>query len=233
MSHPEQANQNMNRLLIDLVCCVILPTLILKYLSSDTRLGTNGALLFALSLPLIIGVWELISVRKIGIIPILGVIGILLTGGIGLLKLPKEYIAYKEALIPAVIGLITVATTFTSKPLAKRMMFNDAFIDTERVESAISEQGNNTAFEKKLKNATWIIASSFLLSTILNYVLAKKIIVSETGTDAFNSELGSLTVYSYLVIALPCMVILMYTMYYVFKNISTLSGLTLDEIVRE
>jgi len=81
--------------------------------------------------------------------------------------------------------------------------------------------------------ATWMLASSFILSAILNYLLAKWIVVSPSGTEAFNSELGTMSLYSYPVIVLPCMVITMFALYYVISNIKKLTGLGLEDLIRQ
>lgn len=220
-------------LLVDLIFCVIIPTIILKKLSGHDMLGPTWALVAALSLPLGIGVWEFIQKKKVGFVPALGFISILLTGSIGILKLPKEYIAYKEALIPSIIGIATIISAYTRFPLVKTFLFNDAFMDTEKVDSVLLQQQKTGDFNSVMKNATWMLASSFLLSAILNFLLAKWIIVSESGTDAFNSELGTMNLYSYPVIVLPCMVITIFTMIYVFKQIKRLTGLELEELMRQ
>ncbi len=196
-------------------------------------LGPTWALVAALSLPLGIGVWEFIQKKKVGFVPALGFISILLTGSIGILKLPKEYIAYKEALIPSIIGIATIISAYTRFPLVKTFLFNDAFMDTEKVDSVLLQQQKTGDFNAVMKNATWMLASSFLLSAILNFLLAKWIVVSESGTDAFNSELGTMNLYSYPVIVLPCMVITIFTMIYVFKQIKRLTGLELEELMRQ
>ena len=225
--------QGTGSIFIDLLVCVLIPTLILKKLSSDDMLGPNLALIAALSLPMIMGIWGFISERKIGFVPALGFISILLTGSIGILKLPKEYIAYKEALIPGIIAIATVISTYTKYPLIKTFLYNDAFMDTAKVAKTLDENGKQSEFDSMMVKATWMLASSFVLSAILNFLLAKWIVVSESGTDAFNSELGTMNLYSYPVIVLPCMVITIFSMFYVFGNIKKLTGLELEDLVQQ
>ena len=65
----------------------------------------------------------------------------------------------------------------------------------------------------------------------MNYVLAKWIVVSPAGTEAFNDELGRMTLLSYPMIAIPSMVMLMAIFYYLWKTIHGLTGLSLEEIM--
>ena len=221
------------KMLIELVLCILLPTLILKYASSDEILGTNWALVAALSLPLAVAIFELIKERKIGFVAALGFISILLTGGIGLLKLPSDYIAIKEALIPGVIALATLVSSYTKYPLIRTFLYNDLIMDTEKIAEHLEQNDKQNAFDQMMVKATWMLAASFSLSAVLNYLLAIWIIKSPTGSEAFNSELGTMTLMSYPVIVVPCMIITVYALYYVISNIHRLTGLKLEEMVHQ
>jgi len=221
------------KLFIDLIVCIIIPTLILKKLSGDDMLGSNWALVAALSLPIGVGIYEFITTRKIGFVPALGFISILLTGGIGLLKLPKEYIAIKEALIPLVLAVATLVSTYTRYPLIRTFLYNDMVMDTDKVAMHLKQSNKETEFDQMMIKATWMLASSFLLSAVLNFLLAKWLIVSPSGTPEFNSELGTMNLMSYPVIVLPCMVITMFALFYVMRNIKRLTGLGLEDVIRQ
>jgi hypothetical protein len=96
------------------------------------------------------------------------------------------------------------------------------------------EEANNTAlFEKKTKVATTIIASSFFLSSVLNYILAKVILVSAPGTTEYSQELGKMTALSYPVIMVPSMIILIGAMWYLFSQIKKCTGKGFDSFIVE
>ena len=218
-------------MLADIIICIVLPTLILKKLSGDDSLGSVGALVFALSLPLAFGIYQFWQEKKIKFVPALGFINILLTGGIGLLQLDAGYIAIKEAAIPAVIGLATLISLKTKTPLIKMFIYNETVMNIERVDNALAENKTKSQFNKTMINATWMLAGSFLLSAILNYGLAKYLITAPSGTAEFNNQLGSMTALSYPVIALPCMVVMIVILFYIIKQIRQLTGLKLEEIL--
>ncbi|MFT5571179.1 MAG: intracellular septation protein A [Cryomorphaceae bacterium] len=222
-----------SRLLLDMLFCIAIPVFILRKYSGDDSLGPSLALIVALAFPLMTGIFEFIKDKKVGLMASIGFISILLTGGIGVLKLPKEYIAIKEALVPLGFGLAVLFSTFTSKPLVRTFIYNDMFMETEKVAQRLSETNQSSAFDALMVKATWILAASFLLSSILNYVLAKIIIVSETGTEAFNQEFSTMTLLSWPVIALPSTIVTMYAMYFVFTRILRMTGFELEEILRQ
>ena len=224
--------QSFSNLMIEMVICIILPTMILKKLSGDDQLGANWSLVAALSLPIVWGIWEFIKTKKVKLIPALGFASILLTGGIGLLKLDSAYIAIKEALIPFIIGAAVLISSKTRSPLVKVFLYNDTVLHVDKVSEALDENSNKNEFNRVLRNATAMLAGSFFLSATLNYLLAKFLITSPTGTPEFNDQLGSMNLWSYPVIVLPCMIVMIYAMFYIFRNITKLTGMKLEDIVR-
>lgn len=217
--------------LVNLAFNIIIPTLILIKLSGDDYLGTKLAIVIALSFPLIYGLKDFITQRKFNFFSILGIVSILLTGGISLLELDPAYIAIKEAAVPAVLGIATVISLRTPYPLVKTFLYNDTILQTDRIAEALDKNNNNHPFEKCLVNASWLVAGSFFLSAILNYVLATVLITSQPGTVEFNEQLGKMTALSFPVIAIPAMLVLMGALFYLFRGITKLTGLTLEDVI--
>lgn len=216
--------------IINLAVNIVIPAILMMKGNKWFGLTAEVSLIYALLLPLIYGLYDLVVRRKYNFLSILGFLSILVTGGIGLLKFPKEWIAVKEAAVPFIIGVAVVLSLKTRYPLIRTFIYNDNLIDTERVDGHLKERGNMDAFNQLLIRCTWLVAGSFLLSTILNFALAKILIKSETGTQAFTEELGTMTALSHVVIALPCMVIMMFAIWQLFKGIQKLTGLQLEEI---
>ena len=104
-------------------------------------------------------------------------------------------------------------------------------LDTEKIASRLAENNSVSAFEQTLKQASWMVAASFFLSSVLNYFLAMLILTSPPGTEAFNAELGKMTALSYPVIVLPSMIVLILAMVFLFRRIGKLTGLKLEEIM--
>lgn len=229
-SHPNPAPKREN-LLINLLFNIVIPTLILTKFSNDQWLGTRLGLIIALAFPLAYGVRDFSSRGKLNFFSVLGVVSVLLTGGISLLALDPKYIAIKEAAIPGLLGLATLVSLRTRFPLVRTFIYNDQILQVQKVDAALDQYHNHAAFEAVLKNATYLLSGSFFLSSALNYLLAKWIVVSQPGTAAFNEELGKMTALSYPVIALPAMAIMVFTLFYLFKNIKTLTHLDIEDIM--
>lgn len=233
MSSTKPKQNNLSQLLTELLICIVLPTIILKKLSGDEQLGVTLSLIFALSLPLGFAFYKFHQERKFGLVPVLGFVNILLTGIVGLLELDPKYIAIKEAAIPGIIGIVTLLSLKTRYPLVKTFLYNDLVMQTEKIEAELAAHNNQALFEKVLVKATYILAFSFLISTILNYSLAKYIVTAPAGTAEFNDQLGTMTLLSYPVIVIPSMIVMIYAMYYLFTQIKKLTHLELTDILNQ
>ena len=217
----------------NLLMNIVIPTLILTKFSDEEYLGATWGLIIALAFPVSYGLRDFVASKKLNVFSALGVISVLLTGGLSLLHLPPEYFAIKEAAIPGILCLVTLISIKTRYPLVKIFIYNDKVLKISKVDAALQQYGTHHRFEKTLTKASFMIAGSFFLSSILNYVLAKILLVSQPGTAAFNAELGKMTALSYPVIALPMLVIMMGTLFYVFRSIRLLTHLTLEEIIND
>lgn len=220
-------------LLLNVLLNIVIPTLILMKLSGEQHLGTQWAVVVALAFPITYGLRDFIINRKFNLFSALGFISVLLTGGISLLQLDPQYIAIKEAAIPGLIGLVTLISIKTRYPLVKTFLYNDTVLKVDKIAAALKKHGTEAEFEKTLRNSSYLVAASFFLSSALNYILAKILVVSPPGTEAFNAELGKMTALSFPVIALPVTIFMMGAMFYLFRNINRLTQLTLEDIIND
>lgn len=224
-------NGKSENLLLNLAFNIIIPTLILTKLSGDEYLGTRMGIVVALAFPIVYGLKDFIGQHRINFFSALGVVSILLTGGISLMELDPTYIAIKEAMVPAIFGLATLVSLKTPYPLVKTFLYNDKILQTDRIAKTLAENGNGDQFEKCLANASWLVAGSFFLSSLLNYLLATYLITSQPGTVEFNEQLGKMTALSFPVIAVPAMLVLMGALFYLFRGITKLTGLKLEDVI--
>ncbi len=219
------------RPLVDLLVSIVIPSLILMKLSDDENLGATLALVVALAFPIGLGLYELIRYRVKNYIALLGLISVLLTGGIGLLQLDSEWLAVKEAAIPAVLGIALMISAQLRYPLIKNLLFNPAILNTEKISQILNERGHTRTFETRLFNATYFISGTFFFSAVMNYLLATWIVTSPSGSAMFNEELGRLTLISYPVIAIPSMLMMMAIFYFLWRAVHNLTGLKLEEVL--
>jgi hypothetical protein len=228
-SKPRQEPPAENQLL-SLVINIAIPAIVLMKLSGEEYLGPVMGLIVALMFPLVYGLTDFWRRRSINFIAALGFVSVLLTGGIGLLQLDPQWIAVKEAAVPGIIGLAVVASIKTRHPIVRAIMYNDQIIDVPAVEAALQHHGTREDFDRSLVTASWLLAASFFVSSVLNFALARYIVRSDPGTVAFNEELGRMTALSYPVIVIPSMAVMMVALWYLFRSIKKLTHMKLEEI---
>ncbi len=228
-----QANNAAQRenLLLNLGLNVVAPALVLSKLSGVDALGPVLALLVALALPLGYGVWDFVKRRKYNLFSVIGLVSVALTGGISLLHLPPAYLAVKEAAVPGVLGLAVLLSLRTRWPLVRGLLFNEAVLDTARIERELTARAATSAFEQVMARATWLLAGSFFLSSALNYLLASTVVTAAAGSVEYNEQLGKLTALSYPVIALPATLVTAGALFYLFRRLTQLTGLTFEELL--
>ena len=238
MDHrPENAQQKM---WLNLILDIALPVIILNKLSK--YLGENGpliALLLAISLPLGHGLYDFAKEKKLNWVSILGLFNVLLTGGFALLKMDGFSFAIKEASFPALIGLFVFFSSFTKKPLFSFFIEQPTLFDTMAIKNRLVEKDHESKYKKLLKNCTLYFSGTFFLSAALNFILATRIFteipqdLNETEqADMLNSQIADMTWMGYVVIALPLMVITSFLFYYCLRRISSLTSLSLNEMMR-
>lgn len=217
-------------LLLNLAFTIVAPTLILTQLSKPERLGPEIALVVALAFPIGYGVWDFLQRRKFNFVAGIGFASTLLTGGFALAQLDGLWFAVKEASVPAVIGLMVLLSTKSKRPLVREFIYNDQVIDVPKVDAALAARGAHAGFEKLLFQAALLVTGAFFLSAALNFVLARVLITAPAGTPEFTAQIGKMTGWSYVVIMLPTMAVMMTALFRLLGGIKRLTGLELEEV---
>jgi intracellular septation protein A len=209
---------------------ILIPVIIL---TQGDRLIANPAsvLVIALVFPVAYFLWDYQRRKKVNFISILGFVSVLLTGGVGVLQLPRFWFIVKETAIPAIIGLAVVGSLFTRYPLIRMLVYSKELFDVNRIQGALRVRNSEQAMDQLLRRSTLLLSLSFFLSAALNYFLASTFVKTEPSIDAaqFNAEVGAMTGWSYVVIALPSTLFIFGILYLVVRGIHKHAGLGLQE----
>ena len=211
---------------------ILIPILLLSKGDDWFGFSPTANLIIALAFPLGYGVVDLVMRKKFNLFSILGFVSVLLTGGIGLLKLPNEWIAIKEAAIPLLLGIAVAVSLYTPFPLVKKLLLNPEMVDLPKIEAKIKENRSEKKFQALISSSSWLVVASFLVSAVLNYVLARVVVTSPAGTPEFNEQLGRMQGLSYIVIFVPSMAILLIALFRLFSGIQRLTGLEWETFIR-
>ncbi|MFT3990775.1 MAG: VC0807 family protein [Luteolibacter sp.] len=249
---------NQEHPLANILINVLIPVVILSYLSKDPALqeqlgktarfwhiGPLKAMILALILPLGYGIWHFIRTRKGNFFSALGLVSVLLTGGLTLYLWNKDgsvkpnaawFFSIKEAIIPLILGIAVLTSHRTSTPLIRTFLYNDSFFDIPKIENRIASLSSQHSYATLLRSATRMFASSFFISSLMNLGLVHWFFrgFNSTAPDAlevYNQLVGKITGYAFLVIGVPIMLFLFLTLKQLVKGLRGITGFTEDELM--
>lgn len=231
MSAPKREN-----MLLNLGFNLVIPILLLnkgeKWLPA---LSPGQVMALALLFPLGYFAYDWYTRRKFNFLSVIGALSVALTGGIGLLRMGPHVLAVKEAAMPLLLGCAVVASLRTRRPLVRALLYNPDIFDAEKVESHLDTPEKRSAFDRLLVLCTWIIAASFLVSAVLNYVLTRIIVTTDPHIDqaAFNAEVGTQYWVSFVVIGACTLPLTFFAMFKLFGGIRALTGLGMEEVLHQ
>jgi hypothetical protein len=224
---------------VNILFNIIIPVIILNQLTR--RIDENGpviALVVALMFPLGYGLYDYALKNKKNWLSLLGLVNVGFTGGMGLFQLEGIWFAIKEATFPALIGFAVYASAFTNNPLIKLMVVDTGALDMRRITSKLAERSNEDGFMKHLRKSTKLMAISFAISSLLNFVIAIRVFVAidtslpEVERQAIlNEQIAEMTWLGFAFIAAPLMIFTFFIMWYVISGIQRLTGLKLEEVM--
>lgn len=236
MTASHKASEKRENPLINLAANVVLPVVILKQLSAR---GPVLALIVALLFPLSYGVWSYITSKKLNYISLLGLLNTLFTGGFALLKLEGIWFAVKEAAFPFIIGIFVFLSSFKTNPFLGLMLFDTGALHTDEIFARLEQNNQRPAFLKLLQRATFFFSLTFFMSAALNFILAYNIfekipdtLSEEAQTTMLNDQIANMTWMGYAVIFLPSILCFIGIMFFFFKTLQRLTGLTFEQALK-
>lgn len=223
---PPKENQWLN-----LLCNVVLPTLIFMKLSPETRLGPMWALALGCALPIGYGIYDFVVRKVFNLLSVLGLVAVLVKGVFGLLKTSAFWIACSEAALPLLFGIAILFTVRGKEPLVQRFLLSPQLFDIERIRRQLALRGNAEQLRPLMVTTSVAYAGTMFLSAALNFVLASRLLVAEPGTDEFVAQLGKFTGMQYPVIALPLTVLTVLLFLWVVNRLSVLTGVPAESLL--
>ncbi|MGE4132650.1 MAG: VC0807 family protein [Bdellovibrionales bacterium] len=223
--------------LLNLFINIILPVMILN--KGSHLLTPVGALLVALIIPLIYAVQDYVRRHHKNYVSLLGMVNILLTGGLALMKLEGIWFALKEASLPLVLGLFVLASRWTNNPAARMLFCNPQVMNMELINGKLQEFGHDGQFLDLLKKTTVWFSLSFFISAILNFFIgfrifqdidpALEVSVRET---ILNEQIARMTWMGFAVIAAPLMIFTGILVYLFLRRVSSLTHVPLEQLLK-
>jgi intracellular septation protein A len=216
---------------IQLLVNFILPLIILTRFSAESQLGPTKALLLALAFPVAFEIYSIKKRRKVSMLSVLAIGGILVTGAISLLGLSEGWLAVRRSVPYLAVAIAIIVSILIKRPLLKALL--PQMLDMQRVTNLATERHKSLELEQAITKAGYILAALFVAITIVAYVLTRIVIISPTDTAEFNQEYARLRLWSLPAIMLPMFVGMAGMITYLFKRLEKITGLDFEEILKK
>jgi len=244
--------------LANILINVLIPVLALSYLSKDPaiqeilgkdvrpwHIGPLKALLVGLAFPIGYGIWFFAKTKKMNFFSGLGLFSVLLTGGLTLFLWNKDgtvkehaavLFGLKEASIPFVLGIAIIASHWSKTPLLRTFLYSDSLFDVNKIENKVKELDKDKDYRKVILNATILFSMSFFISTLMNFGLAIYFLgdLNHAAPDAmsvYNEKVAKITGWGFVVIGVPIMVFLFFTLRKLLSGLRNLTGFKDEELM--
>lgn len=218
--------------LIDLLLTVVLPSVVLEYLSPADRLGPFWALVVSALLPLGYGIYCWVTSAGLNFFSLLGLVAVIITGGLGLLELSAFWIGIKELSVPLIIAIAFPLSHRWGKPVIASMLFAPHLINERVLQSALNTPEKQRGFQRILFQASLGLGLAMLLSGLINFALALYLVGNKTpGSEAYVKALGTLNWAGTLFIGLPLMAAMMIVLMRFLRGVFALTGLEKDDLM--
>jgi hypothetical protein len=218
--------------LADLLLTVVLPSTALEYLSDAALLGPVWALVVSSLLPLSYGIYCWWIKDGLNFFSVLGLVAVVVTGGLGLLKLSAFWFGIKEIAVPVLIGLAFPLSHRWGKPVISSMLFAPHLINERAVLAALDHPNKERQFQHLLFQASMGMGVSMLLSAALNFALALYLIGNkEPGSEAYVKAIGTLNWGGTLIIGVPLLAAMMIVLMRFVRGIYRLTGLDKEDLM--
>ena len=224
-----------------LFCNILAPVFILN--KGSGFFPSNGALyslLAALAFPVAYGLREYLTAKHINRLSAVSLASVLLTGGMALIRPKGIFFAVKEALVPLIFALFAAGSVFYKKPLLRWLFWNSPLFDSRLIWERARKEGKESRLERLMNEGTLWLAGSFLLSSVLNFIIAVFVfkdidpkLSTEEQAQILNEQIADMTWMGYVMIALPLMVLTGWLMYWTAGHLKKITKLSLEEMLNK
>lgn len=236
--------------LANIIINVLAPVLVLSICSKEGdrfwHVGPVLAMIIALALPVGYGSWHLAKYRVMNVFSLVGLLSVMLTGAITIYlwsggepvrRNAALLFGIKEAAQPLILGSLFLISHRFGKPLLNVFLYNENVFDLPRIENAIAEHGRQEKYRKLLWNSTLLFFGSFVISSIMNLLLAFYFLgdldpVSANWRELYNQDVARITGWGFLVIGAPLLVVTGFILWYLIHGLKRLTGLETEMLMQ-
>lgn len=211
---------------VDLVLTVVAPSLVLDYLSPPSRLGPFYALVVSMLFPIAFGAWSWWKKHAWNVFSILGLATVLLSGGLGLLKLDAFWFSIKESAMPLALGAAFPLSHVWGRPLINAMLMQPHLLNVRILQAALNTTEKALAFDRAVWRASWGLGLGMIVSSVANFFLVLYLLKGkEPGSEAFVRAIGTQNWAGMIVIGVPMTLAMLVVFMALVRQIQRITGL--------
>ena len=221
-----QNSASLQYLGMQLLANFVLPIFVLTKLS--TTLGPIKALLLALAFPFVFEAYNIVKKRKISLVSVIAIAGLLITGALGMLEVSNFWLAVRRSVVYLFIAVLIIGSEIIKKPLLET--FLNQVLDTAKIQKAA--QANRTVKQVKLLYRRVSIAGAavFIAIAAISFTLTRIIVTTVPPSTLYNEETAKLRLYSIPFITIPLILVVVILLVYLFSRLEKLTGLEVDQM---
>lgn len=228
MPRVEGKKQTGTELVLQLLLTFVLPIIVLMRFSGPTALGQVKSLLLALSFPIVYEVFRAAKHRKISGLSLISIGGILVTGGLSLLKLSATWLALRRSMPYVCIAAGILIAQSVGYPLAQKAAAQ--ILDLDKITKAIKNP--KKVLEPLFRKCAYLASGLFALVAVSAYVLTKIVVTAPLDSTQFNQQYAQLRLLSIPFITLPLLVGFIAIVWYLVSCLEKASGLEVEEFMK-
>jgi len=218
--------------LLEIILTIALPSVVLDQLSKPASLGPFWALVVSLLFPIGFGIWCFYKKMGWNLFSVLGFVTILLSGGLGLLKLDAFWFAMKESAIPTVIAVAFPLSHRWGKPMINALLMQPHILNLRTLNESLVVGDRRAQFDAALFRASCGLGLGLLGSSAANFFLAMHLLGGkEPGSEAFVRSIGTLNWMGFVVLGAPLMAVMMIVFFTLIRSVEKITGLERSDLM--
>lgn len=219
---------------VDILITIFLPLLILSQFAEPYLPNTTTRWVIGLSIPFLYGLVETSRKKQFNYIAFLGLLNVLALGGLRFVpNVTTDWYAARETVIPITLMLFFFISALRKSSRFNNIFYNDQWLNIDKIEFTLEQNGNKNAIKGLLRQCLFLLAFTFFLIAVLNFMLAKTILTSPVESTKFIEQVGILNTLSFPVIVIPACIAIFLTYFRFFFGIKKITGLEFKTIFAE
>lgn len=218
-------------MVVQLLVSFVIPLIILTRFSADSMLGPTKSFLLALLFPVVYELYNVRRLKKLSMLSVWAIVGVLLTGAVSLLGLSEGWLALRRGVPYLATGIVIAGSIVIKRPILNALL--PQILDMDKITEAAQKKHKFEELQKKLNIAGYMLGIMLILIAVASYILTRVVIVSAAGSAGFNQEYAKLRLLSLPYNTLPLIVGVTIVITYLTQAIEKLTGLELDQLTKK